>query len=118
MVVLFGSLARGEGTVSSDVDVAIMPGRASPDTMATDVEVALGRALRRPVDVVDLRYAPPLLRFEVARDGWLVLARDPHAWSEFRARAMTDWWDWAPTARAIQGRIIQRLQQKVGDGSS
>jgi hypothetical protein len=70
------------------------------------------------VDVVDLRSAPPLLRFEVAREGQLVAARAPHVWSDFRARAMTDWWDWAPTARAIEDRLLHRLQQKVSSGTA
>jgi len=27
-------------------------------------------------------------------------------WADFRARAMLDWWDWAPVARAIEKGII------------
>jgi hypothetical protein len=41
-------------------------------------------------------------------------ARDPGDWADFRARAMIDWWDWAPTARMINDAAIRRLQEKVG----
>jgi len=68
------------------------------------------------VDVVDLDTAPPLLRFEVARDGILIHEGRPHAWADFRARAMLDWWEWSPTARMIQDAAIQRLRAQVARG--
>jgi hypothetical protein len=72
------------------------------------------------VDVVNLREAPPLLRFEIARDGVPLIESSPHAWADFRARAMVDWWDWAPTARAMYRAAAARLrsQVRVSDGSS
>jgi predicted nucleotidyltransferase len=114
LAVLFGSSARGEARRGSDLDVGVLfdagiTGRAS-------LEVALGRATRRPAEVVDLATAPPLLRFEIARDGRVILERVPHAWADFRARAMTDWWDWAPLARLIQEAAARRLRAAVADG--
>ena len=57
--------------------------------------------LRRTVDLVTLNTAPPLLRFEVARDGEVLSAREAQAWTDFKAQTMVDWWDWAPTARRM-----------------
>ena len=71
-----------------------------PD-IAQALEVDLARALRRTVDPIVLNTAPPLLRFEVAREGQVLFARDPYEWTNFKARAMVDWWDWAPTARRL-----------------
>jgi hypothetical protein len=83
----------------------------------TGLEVALARAASRPVDLVRLEAAPPLLRFEIARDGRVLLDRSLHAWVDFRARAMTDWWDWAPTARFLNSAAAARLRAALADGS-
>jgi predicted nucleotidyltransferase len=116
LAVLFGSAARGESGPGSDLDVGVLfePG---PDR-STALEVALARATGRRVDVVRLDSAPPLLRFEIARDGRVLLERAPHTWADFRARAMTDWWDWAPTARFLQAAAVERLRAAVANGPS
>ena len=74
------------------------------------LEASLGRAAGRHVDLVALETAPPLLRFEVARDGRVLIERDPYSWSDFKARAMVDWWDWAPFARRFHRAAIDRLR--------
>jgi hypothetical protein len=33
-------------------------------------------------------------------------------WSDFRARAMVDWWDWAPFARRFGAAAMARLGSK------
>jgi uncharacterized protein len=111
----FGSVARGQERPQSDVDVGVL---LSPDTseLRAGLEAALGRAAGRELDLVVLDSAPPLLRFEVARDGVLLLERSPHLWADFRARAMIDWWDWAPTARMIQDAAIARLRERSDPG--
>ena len=112
----FGSVARGEERADSDVDLGLV---LDGDTSAArrEVEAALGRAAGRAVDVVYLDEAPPLLRFEVSRDGVLLLERRAHEWADFRAKAMIDWWDWAPTARRIEAELIRRLREKAASGA-
>jgi predicted nucleotidyltransferase len=115
LAVLFGSAARGGAAPGSDLDVGVLfdPGQESVPAL----EVALARATGRRVDVVRLDAAPPLLRFEIARDGRVLLERTPHSWVDFRARAMTDWWEWAPTARFLHAAAVARLRAAVADGS-
>ena len=96
LAVLFGSAARGDAHSSSDLDVGVLGLHASDLPSLT---VRLERAIGRPVDVIALAEAPPLLRFQIARDGRVLAERQPHLWSDFKARAMVDWWDWAPIAR-------------------
>jgi predicted nucleotidyltransferase len=115
LLVLFGSVARGSATAGSDVDLGLCL-RAASTALRQQVEVALARAARRELDLVDLASAPPLLRFEIARDGRPIHEGRPHAWADFRARAMIDWWDWAPTARTIQRTAIRRLRERVEHG--
>ena len=115
LAVVFGSAARGRNGPVSDLDLAL---RLAPDTVASRREVvdAARRAVRREIDIVDLDTAPPLLRFQIARDGLVLVEREPRSWARFKARAMTDWWDWAPTARKIHAAYIRRLREQVAHG--
>jgi uncharacterized protein len=116
LAVLFGSAARGKGTPRSDLDVGVLLDEDAPGLGA--LAVSLSRAAGREVDLVLLAEAPPLLRFEVARDGVVILASTPHAWADFKARAMVDWWDWAPTARMIHARALARLREGLAHGQA
>lgn len=116
LAVLFGSVASGRFRPDSDVDVGVSlrPGANPPAALG----VALERAVGRPVDLVWLDDAPPLLRFEVARRGIVLVERTSHAWADFRARAMIDWWDWAPTARMMHAVMRARLELEAHRGPS
>lgn len=112
LLVLFGSRAGGSVRADSDVDVAIgLTGRSADVRRA--VEIAFARAVRAPVDVLFLDTAPPQLRFEMARSGVLLFERTAGAWARERARAMVDWWDWAPLARRIHDRAVARLRAEA-----
>jgi predicted nucleotidyltransferase len=115
LLVLFGSAARGTGGAHSDVDVGMQLRDPSP-ALRRQVEAALRRAAGRAIDLVDLASAPPLLRFQIAREGRLIHEAPAHAWAAFRARAMIDWWDWAPVARTIHRAAITRLRKRAGHG--
>jgi len=117
LAVLFGSAARGEATGRSDLDLGI---RLTPNSATSlwDVEIAVGSTLGHTVDLVDLRRAPPLLRLEIARDGVVLVEREPGDWTLFKANAMIDWWDWAPTARKIHRISAERLREDLGDAAA
>ncbi|HUP24827.1 MAG TPA: nucleotidyltransferase domain-containing protein [Thermoanaerobaculia bacterium] len=113
LAVLFGSSARrGAGR---DADVALLVEPDSP-SLRRRLEAELGRAAGCAVDLVYLDEAPPLLRFEIARDGQVLVERVPHLWADVRARAMIDWWDWAPTARRLFATAAERVRGKVPSG--
>jgi predicted nucleotidyltransferase len=111
LAVLFGSTARKTSRSTSDVDIGVLG--VDPTALGA-LEVALARAAGRRVELVAHDTAPPLLRFEVTRDGRVLLERTPHAWSDFKARAMVDWWDWAPTARRFHRAAAARLRERHG----
>jgi predicted nucleotidyltransferase len=117
LAVLFGSVARGKATRRSDVDLGIS---VEPDTSAVrrKVQAELERAACRSLDVVFLDGAPPLLRFEISKDGVLLFQKEGHLWTDFKARAMVDWWDWAPLAKRIEDAAIERLREKVKHGQA
>ena len=115
LAVLFGSTARGQDRPKSDVDLGILLAPYSPE-LRFRVEADLGRAAGRAVDVILLDDAPPLLRFEIAKEGVLLFQREDHLWTGFKAKAMVDWWDWAPTHRMIAAGVARRLRKQVGNG--
>jgi hypothetical protein len=117
LAVVFGSAARRTENPGSDIDLGVSWVNGSGQS-ASDLVVALERAAGRRVDLVTLDDAPPLLRFEIARDGIVLVEREPHAWADFRARAMIDWWDWAPTARMMHSVMAERVRQEAGRGSA
>jgi hypothetical protein len=115
LAVLFGSAARNRAGRESDLDVGLILDEGQAP--AARIAVALERATGRTVDLVRLDQAPPLLRFEIARTGQVIIERRPHAWSDFRARAMVDWWDWAPTARMLHEAAAARVRQGATPGA-
>ncbi|HSF18734.1 MAG TPA: nucleotidyltransferase domain-containing protein [Vicinamibacteria bacterium] len=115
LAVLFGSRARANARSVSDVDLGVRLSDGSIEQRRM-VELVLGRAVGCRVDVVDLDQSPPLLRFEIAREGKVLVERHAHAWADFRARAMLDWWDWAPIARRIHAAAVARLRDRTARG--
>ena len=116
LAVLFGSAASDRSNSRSDLDVGVSleAGCGALDTLSVSLERATGRR----VDLVVLDSAPPLLRMEIARKGRVLVEREPRLWAEFRAHAMIDWWDWAPTARMMHRTMLQRLERESARGQS
>ncbi|HEV7506261.1 MAG TPA: nucleotidyltransferase domain-containing protein [Thermoanaerobaculia bacterium] len=115
LAVLFGSTARGEARPRSDVDVGVL---LDPDVpvLRCQVEAELGRAAEREVDVIFLAEAPPLLRFEISRDGMLLFEKEDGLWTAVKVRAMVDWWDWAPYSRLFTRAAVAGIRERLRDG--
>jgi predicted nucleotidyltransferase len=118
LAVLFGSTARGKAGPRSDVDVGVLLEPDTPDARLR-VEAELGRAVGdRAVDVIFLKEAPPLLRFEIAKEGVVLHQVQDDLWTDFKTRAMLDWYDWEPIARRMEEAVIERLRRKVESGQA
>jgi predicted nucleotidyltransferase len=113
LVVIFGSLASGRQRPDSDVDVGILGG-ALYEQQALGAEI--GGRLGRDAHVVDLASASESLRFQVARDGILVHQAESETWVLFKARAMLDYWDLAPTISLCAAGVRARLEREARDG--
>ncbi len=117
LAALFGSQARGEARPRSDVDLGVL---LDPDTPAVRWQIVeeLERVAEREVDVIFLAEAPPLLRFEISRDGVLLFEKEDGLWTDVKVRAMVDWWDWAPYSRLFTKAAVRRLRERVKNGQT
>ena len=114
LAAVFGSAARGEARPASDLDLAVALRPGAPVATWGVLALDLGR-VGLDIDLVDLAAAPPLLGFEIARAGQVLVEREPGAWTAWRVGAMNRWWDWAPLQRRLDARARARLVERVRD---
>jgi uncharacterized protein len=87
LAVVYGSVARGDDTPDSDLDLLVSLKEDQPDT-AVKLAVRLERALGRDVDVARLnrvKDSAPLLCLQILDEGRVVLDRDLQ-WEQLRAQ--------------------------------
>jgi len=87
LAVLYGSLARGDGSPDSDLDLLVSLGEDRPDA-AVALAVRLERVVGREVDVARLNRVDgdaPLLLLRAIDDGRVVIDRD-REWAGLQAR--------------------------------
>lgn len=85
---LFGS-AAGRGA-PDDLDVAVLMREGAPLDLWDDLVRLLGTDR---VDLVDLAQAPPLLRFQIVRDGALLFRESGETENEFELAAIREYRD-------------------------
>lgn len=83
----FGSTATGTEGPDSDMDLALL-GPCALDPLARfDLQEQLALTLRRPVDLVDMRAASPVMAMQVLATGRLLHDAAPEARGLFEDRA-------------------------------
>lgn len=98
---LFGSHARGQARLRSDVDVAVYidEGRARDGAWGYRAQLAtelMGALRTNDVDVVVLNRAPILLYHRVLRDGVRLCSRDLRATTTRAGQALSRYFDFLP----------------------
>ncbi len=98
---LFGSLASGRP--AQDVDLAVLPRDSNLGQLRRMIAEALGT---ERVDLVNLKVASPVLRFEVISTGRLIYKSDDQAENDFEMAALREYRDTA-YLRARQSETLQ-----------
>ena len=101
IAILFGSLARGEAHVGSDIDLAVLAREPLSPATICEIVAAVAEAIGRPVDLVDLAQAGEPLLGEILRHGRLLLESDAEARSELVRRHIFESTDFLPYRRRI-----------------
>jgi uncharacterized protein len=116
---LFGSVARGQSTSMSDVDIAILLDHAANPELLLERQIALLTDLDPLVDLevqlTLLNDAPPLLAYQVIRDGLLLHQRSPSERVAFQVTAMKQYFDIQPML-TFHNNALRRQLQEAGFG--
>lgn len=79
----FGSSATGVEGAESDIDLGVLAVAPMESTVRLDLQERLASVLHRPVDLIDLRSASPVIRMQVVGTGRLLFDGDAHARGRF-----------------------------------
>ena len=96
---VFGSYGTPAFGPESDLDVAASFGRALTFDEKLTRRASLERLAGRPVDLVDLDAADPIIRMQVLKTGRPFLVTDSHAQHEFAMYALAAYFDWKTSRR-------------------
>jgi predicted nucleotidyltransferase len=118
---VFGSVARGEVTQASDLDIAVLLRATGVDalrglrSLATDLQPFSPSGA---VDIVVLAAQGPVFRHRVLEEGRLVLDRDPAVRIDFEGRTIVEYLDWRPTHDIAMASTFEGLRRRFAGGSS
>lgn len=110
LAILFGSLAAGDATPQSDLDLAVLMGiPLSTETRMTLIG-ELSQAIGRPVDLIDLRVAGEPLLGQILKHGVRLFGNDTD-YAELLKRHLFEEADFMPYRRRI---LADRRQAWIG----
>lgn len=109
LLVLFGSYAQEKIHADSDVDIAALPNK--PLSLARELKLRrdLFDHFKRPIDLVILPQASPLLLREIAQTG-ICLAGLRADFLAFRVQAMKQFLDFKPYFELRENTLRRRIK--------
>ncbi|MHA2016213.1 MAG: type VII toxin-antitoxin system MntA family adenylyltransferase antitoxin [Candidatus Thorarchaeota archaeon] len=97
LIVLFGSVARGESQPLSDIDIGVRTG--APHEQWSEIQLDLlglfDMSKDPAIDVVLLNETSLTLEFRAIRDGRVLFERRPGLWEEYVEFVLQRYPDWA-----------------------
>lgn len=95
LAVIFGSVAQGSARFESDLDIAVRYAAPLEAEQKLALIRALGAVSGRPVDLIDLRSAGPIVAREALTKGKRLFGTDTDFASQL-SRTLIDYADFAP----------------------
>lgn len=125
-VYLYGSGARRERTLLSDVDLAVLFAEDASEEMRWEELPAFGSAVARAllevrgervdVDVHDLEALPLAVQGRVLTEGTLVCSRNEERRVRFEERTRRRYFDFLPFERTDTAEGLRALKERFGRG--
>ena len=103
---LFGSFLHNEA--SADIDLAVLPGHKALEDLREKICEILST---QRVDLVNLKTASPILRFEVLSTGSLIFKKDEPIENSFELSVIREYRDTAHL-RKSQARMLEERQKR------
>lgn len=107
---VFGSVATGADTGTSDVDLAALFHRKPSAVQPIELREDIARLLGRDVDLVDLGQASPVLTMQALRHGRLLVDRDPRRRRRFVAGVPGRYEDLEIVRREAERALLGRVR--------
>ena len=107
IVIVFGSAAKDQLASNSDIDLAVLTQEPLTSDLKMQIIQKLGDHLGRPIDLIDLKTASPLLTAEILNNGVRLLGSD-NAYGKLMSRHIMDYEDFAP----LQKRILKERHEQ------
>jgi uncharacterized protein len=95
LAVVFGSVASGEARFDSDIDVAVRYEHVLNNEEKIALIESLAIAANRPVDLIDLRIAGPVVARQALTKGKRIFGSN-EVWAKEVSRTLIDYADFAP----------------------
>ncbi|MCD6152459.1 MAG: nucleotidyltransferase domain-containing protein [Syntrophobacterales bacterium] len=103
---LFGSIATGQHSEASDIDLAILF-QTEPDFyFLENIKNALSGFIKREIDIVVLNDASPVIKMQALKKG-IPLIRKGKAYEEFFTRTVEEYADLKITRKEIEDNILK-----------
>ncbi|HHS96685.1 MAG TPA: nucleotidyltransferase domain-containing protein [Chloroflexi bacterium] len=117
LVYLHGSVARGEATPLSDVDLALVcdEGLSPRERLEVILRVSAELARRAGIAEADVRVvndAPLVLRGRVVCEGVLLYARDEADRIAYETRTRDEYFDFLPFHRRLQEAFLKNVREQ------
>jgi len=104
--ILFGSVARGNTTEESDIDIAISFVERPDYNRIIDLILKISRCLNAREDKIDITIiddkTPLELRYKIIRDGILIFAKDIEKFKRFRDYSISLYLDFKEALEAVK----------------
>lgn len=108
---IFGSAASDTMRPDSDLDIAVLVQRLPTSLERFDLQEEIARQVGRPVDLVVINDASPILVSQILKSGRRVVTRSPTRTADFEARAPSLYHDLkrvrAEAENALLGRYLR-----------
>lgn len=105
---LFGSYAEGEITEFSDIDIGVIFEQGIKnriDSLRIDLMELLGE---EAIDLIDLEKAPPKLKYNIIKDGEILLGEKYS--TEYEVKAMNEYFDFKPLEEEYFDSMKKRIE--------
>jgi len=113
---IFGSLANGNKTGESDIDIAVLIDEARLkkvdfESLKKKYYAATPGFSLRPVDIVILNTAPPFLKHQVLKTGKILFDRNKKERVRFTTMSITEYLDYKPIQDSYLKAVSDRFRR-------
>lgn len=107
-IYLYGSTATGQTHSESDIDLAVLASKPLTSSHRFDLAIQCAAIVDQPLDLVDLRRAPPALAAEIIAHGKLLDCRARAEVAHFETAALEKYCAWNEERKDLVDAIVER----------